>query len=155
MNVKEYIDQYGQLLGEFKDLEDELLLLCRKTWKKETDAVVGSSVDIPYQKHSITLHGFAQDPKVIKKRDDLAEQYKAKMAKIYEQIGLIESKLDEIEDTKLRRIIRLKCINELTWQQIADKLNGEGLGSNTENSVKQIFSRFMKNFSNVTHVTCQ
>ncbi|SFR78525.1 hypothetical protein [Anaeromicropila populeti] len=48
----------------------------------------------------------------------------------------IEDFLSSVEDSYIRRIIRLWCINCLTWNQIAQKLGG------TEDSVRKIYTRF-------------
>lgn len=145
MSAKEYIDQYGQILGELQDLKDELYSICGQPAPEQFDAVVGSSKEIPYQKHSIALHGFAQAHNIVESKNLLAEQYKTKMAKLYDVIRDMESVFDKISDTKKRRVVRLKCVNGLEWQEIADRLNKGNDEKNTEDSVKKIYQRVINN----------
>lgn len=141
MSAKDYIEQYGQLLGEVKDIEHELSELCGEPSTEQFDAVQGSSKEIPYQKHSIALHGFVQAPEVVKQRELLAEHYNAKVATLYSQINEIETVMDGLNDSKARRIIRMYCIDGMKWPDIARKIGGDA----TENSVKQYYHRVKEN----------
>lgn len=56
------------------------------------------------------------------------------------QINEIEKFLSSISDSFERRIIMLRVVDRLTWNQVADKIGG----GNTENSVKKIYQRCLK-----------
>ena len=147
MSAKEYIDQYGQLLGEVKDIEYQLSELCGEVSTEQTDAVTGSSTEIPYQKHSIMLHGYAQAPKTVMARKVLVEKYNAKLERLYAIIAEVEETLDGIDDVKARRIIRMRYLDGLEWQDIADRLNAGNEEENTEDSARKYATRYLERIS--------
>lgn len=51
----------------------------------------------------------------------------------------VEEFISSIDDSRMRRIINLRFLHNLTWNQVADKIGG-----NTEGSVKMAFQRFME-----------
>ena len=53
------------------------------------------------------------------------------------QINEIEKFLSSISDSFVRRIVMLRVVDRLTWNEVADKIGG----GNTENSVKKIYQR--------------
>ena len=140
------IDQYTAILAEIDQLKAEVETIYSKNSNYVTDGVEGSSKTIPFAKHHILISGYEVTEDVQDEIGRLAQTYRDKIKTLCKARDGIEKALDEIQDAKLRVIVRYKYINEMSWQQIADKLGGK----NTENSVKQYFKR---NFSNVTHVT--
>lgn len=52
----------------------------------------------------------------------------------------VEEYIDSIDDSRMRRIIRMRFLDKMTWNQIADKMSG----NNTEDSIKKAFYRFME-----------
>ena len=56
------------------------------------------------------------------------------------QINEIEKFLSSISDSFVRRIVMLRVVEQLTWNEVADKVGG----GNTENSVKKIYQRCLK-----------
>ena len=56
------------------------------------------------------------------------------------QINEIEKFLSSISDSFVRRIVMLRVIDGLTWNEVADEIGG----GNTENSVKKIYQRCLK-----------
>lgn len=59
--------------------------------------------------------------------------------KILKKINIIERFIASIDDSQIRRIVRLRMIDGCNWVQIAHKMKG-----NTEDSVKKAFYRYMK-----------
>lgn len=143
MSAKDYIDQYGQLLGEVKDIEKKLADLCSEPGTEQFDAVQGSSKEIPYQKHSVSLHGFVQAPETVKARKVLTGIYNAKLERLYAIIAEVESMLDSIDDAKARRIIRMRYLDGMEWQDIAAKTGCD----DTEDSVRKYASRYLEKIS--------
>nr|DAK78450.1 MAG TPA: Protein of unknown function (DUF722) [Caudoviricetes sp.] len=143
MIAKEYIEQYGQLLGEVEDIEHKLADLCSEPTTEQFDAVQGSSKEVPYQKHSVALHGFVQAPETVIARKVLTEIYNGKLEHLYAIIAEIEKMLDDIEDVKARRIIRMRYLDGLEWNDIADKLDD----GSTMDSVRMYAKRFMEKIS--------
>ena len=56
------------------------------------------------------------------------------------KINEVEMFIASVKDSHTRRIIRLRCIDGLAWNKVADKIGG----GNTEGSVKMTFQRFME-----------
>ena len=143
MSIKTYIEQYGQLLGEVQDIEHQLAELCGEPASEKFDAVQGSSNEIPYQKHSVTLHGYVQSPRVTRAKQRLQEQYGAKLERLYAIVAEVEATLSDIEDTKARRIIRMRYLDGLEWNDIADKLED----GSTEDSARKYAKRYLEKIS--------
>ena len=67
--------------------------------------------------------------------------------KIAEKISELEKKRQEvmsfimsIDDPQIRLIVKLRCINNMTWNAVADRVGG----MNSEYTVKKRFYRFLK-----------
>jgi cell division protein FtsB len=58
---------------------------------------------------------------------------------LVETINGVEEFITSVEDSRMRRIIDLRFLQGLSWQQVASRIGG-----NTEASVKMYFQRFMK-----------
>lgn len=66
---------------------------------------------------------------------------KGKEAALADKLNEIELFLSQIEDSRMRRIIALRFIDGLTWEQVGRRMGG----GNNADSVKQAFHRFMAN----------
>lgn len=51
----------------------------------------------------------------------------------------IEEFISSVEDSRMRRIINLRFIENLSWNKVADKIGG----GNTEDGIKKAFYRFI------------
>lgn len=52
----------------------------------------------------------------------------------------VEEFIKSVDDSRMRRIINLRFIEGLSWNQVANRIGG----NNTEDSVKKAFYRFME-----------
>lgn len=52
----------------------------------------------------------------------------------------VEEFIASIEDSRMRRIINLRFLENLSWNKVADRIGG----GNTEGSIKMAFQRFME-----------
>lgn len=52
----------------------------------------------------------------------------------------VEEFIASIDDSRMRRIINLRFIENLSWQQVANRIGG----GNTESGIKSSFHRFME-----------
>lgn len=109
--TKEQLEQYTSIKEEIKELEAEL----DKRKSPVSDIVTGSMEDYPYTQHSVTIRGLSSDTYSL----DLKLTYKK--IQLERQRSEIENFLDSVQDSKIRRIIRLKYIEGKTWPQIARK----------------------------------
>ena len=99
-----------------------------------SDIVTGSMEDYPYTQHSITIRGLSSDTYSL----DLKLTYKK--IQLERQRAEIENFLDSVQDSNIRRIIRLKYIKGKTWPQIARKMDKHISGD----SVRKIVERFLE-----------
>lgn len=58
---------------------------------------------------------------------------------LLEKLSQAEEFIEGIRDSRMRRIISLRCVENLSWREIANKIGG-----NTEDSVRMAFNRFME-----------
>lgn len=56
------------------------------------------------------------------------------------QINQVEKFIKGIKDSHIRRIVSLRVVNGMSWNEVADNMGG----GNTEGSVKMAFQRFME-----------
>ena len=59
---------------------------------------------------------------------------------ILRQLSDVEEFIKQISDSHIRRIVTFRVVNGLSWNEVADRMGG----GNTENSVKQMYSRLFK-----------
>lgn len=59
---------------------------------------------------------------------------------IEEKKNDVEKYIASIDDSRMRRIVNMRFIENLSWNQVADRIGG----GNTEGSVKMAFQRFMR-----------
>ena len=57
-----------------------------------------------------------------------------------ETINKVDAFIADINDSHMRRIIRLRFLDGLSWADVARMVGG-----NTEDSVKKMFYRFLEN----------
>lgn len=59
---------------------------------------------------------------------------------ITQQTNEVEQFIAGIKDSRMRRIINLRFIQNLSWNRVADRIGG----NNTEDSIRKSFERFME-----------
>lgn len=158
MVTKEILTQYSDLLKEKEEvrnkiayLEDRIPKLEEKIKKIEDgelvkDKVRGGLGGI----QSFTVEGVPTDEYQKKRTELLSKKLMLNQRKsileilefeITEKISDVEEFISSIDDSRMRRIINLKFIENLTWLQVANRIGG----GNTESSIKMSFHRFMEN----------
>lgn len=65
---------------------------------------------------------------------------------LLEKTNEVEEFISSVEDSRMRRIINLRFIENLPWNRVADKIGG----GNTEGSIKMAFQRFMEKENETT-----
>lgn len=143
MISKEILIQYSDLQQEIIELQER-----RKTLEKQfksfldggtvTDMVTGGSGGIQHFK----IEGF---PIVAyeKARNSLQkniQKIENKYTELLELQNEVEEYIESISDSRMRRIIRMRFLDKLTWNQVADNIGG----GNTEDSVRMAFNRFIE-----------
>ncbi len=142
---REILTQYADLREEIKDIRRRVERVYKQLERLETggtviDAVKGTRQDGTFG--SIHIEGFpCVDHE--KKRKSL-QSYVARLAEAEERLleltNAVEEYINSIEDSRMRRIVRYRFIDGLSWNEVADML-GE---NHTEGSVKMAFGRFFE-----------
>lgn len=158
MVTKEILTQYSDLLKEKEEvrnkiayLEDRIPKLEEKIKKIEDGEVVKDKVRGGLGGiQSFTVEGVPTEEYQRKRTELLSKKLMLNQRKsileilefeIMEKVSDVEEFISSIDDSRMRRIINLKFIENLTWLQVANRIGG----GNTESSIKMSFHRFMEN----------
>lgn len=143
MVSKEILTQYSDLQEEVKEVRERIERTEKQIAKIEEegnviDTVSGGSGGIQHFK----IEGFPY-PEYSRKKSLLYVR-KATLAnleiELLETLNQVEEFIAGVEDSRIRRIITLRFIDNLSWNRVADRIGG----GNTEDSVKKSFYRFME-----------
>lgn len=144
MISKEILIQYSDLQEEVKEVRERIDKTEKQIAKIEDegnviDSVCGGNGGIQHFK----IEGFPY-PEYSRKKTLLYAR-KATLAslemELMETLNQVEEFIASVEDSRMRRIITLRFIDNLSWNKVADRIGG----NNTEDSVKKAFYRFMEN----------
>lgn len=103
------------------------------------DKVNGSSNHFPYTKRSFTVEGI-DTVEYRQKAQLLQRKLEYKKQELTDKLIELEKFIDNIPDSLVRQIIRLRYIECLTWNKIA-RLVGN---NNTADSVRMIVNRYLQ-----------
>jgi len=143
MISKEILTQYSDLQEEVKEVRNRIESTEKQIAKIEEegnviDTVSGGSGGIQHFK----IEGFPY-PEYSRKKSLLYVR-KATLVnlelELIETLNQVEEFIAGVEDSRIRRIITLRFIENLSWNKVADRIGG----GNTEDSVKKTFYRFME-----------
>lgn len=143
MVSKEILTQYNDLLEEAKEVRERISQTEKQIAKieeegKVIDTVSGGPGGIQHFK----IEGFPY-PEYSRKKSLLYAR-KSILAnlelELLETLNQVEKFIASVEDSRMRRIITLRVIDNLSWNGVADRIGG----GNTEDSVKKSFYRFME-----------
>lgn len=140
---KEILIQYSDLQQECKEVREKIEKLERQIEKIESDGAVADKVrggDGGLQ--SFKIEGFPY-PEYSRKKTLLCVR-KATLSELemelLETLNDVEIFITSIKDSHIRRIVNLRVVDGLSWNEVARRIGG-----NTEDSVKKAFYRFMEN----------
>lgn len=144
MISKEILIQYSDLREEVKEVRERIDKTEKQIAKIEDD---GNVVDSVSGGNGGTQHfkieGFPY-PEYSRKKILLYAR-KATLAslelELMETLNQVEEFIKSVDDSRMRRIITLRFVDNLSWNKVADRIGG----NNTEDSVKKAFYRFMEN----------
>ena len=140
---KEVLIQYSDLQKECKEVREKIEKLERQIAKIEADGAVVDKVRGGLGGlQSFKIEGFPY-PEYSRKKTLLYAR-KATLSELemelLETLNEVEEFIASISDSHIRRIVNLRVIDGLSWNEVARKIGG-----NTEDSVKKAFYRFMEN----------
>jgi roadblock/LC7 domain-containing protein len=134
--------QYSDLQEEIKDLEKRIYNLEKQIDKIEKEGLVADSVDggMGGMEH-FKIKGFPY-PEYSRKKTKLY-LYKAQLEnakyELTEMICSVENYIQSIKDSRIRRIIRHRFVDSMSWAQVSVSIGGKC----TDESVRKEFERFI------------
>lgn len=142
MNIKQVLNDYVDACELVRETEDDIAELEQKQSVVTSDKVKGSMNEHPYTQQSFNIEGFVYDEKHterLEKERALLEERKrrAEVVKL-QALGIINQ-----APTRIQRIIRYRCMERLTWKEVAEKMDNR----TTEKSAQKEFERFLKSLS--------
>lgn len=138
-----------EILKQYTDLQEEVEMVRERIAKTEKqleklveegnvkDTVSGGNGGIQH----FVIEGFP-DRDYSRKRTLLVARKNTLAGlemEIAETLNHVEEFIASLDDSRMRRIITYKFVDDMTWNQVADKIGG----NNTEDSVRMAFNRFM------------
>ena len=142
MVTKEILIQYADLQQECKEVRGKIEKLERQIEKIERDGNVIDKVrggDGGLQ--SFKIEGFPY-PEYSRKKTLLYAR-KATLSELemelLETLNEVETFIASVKDSHMRRIISLRVVDGLSWNEVADHIGG----GNTEDGTRKAFNRFM------------
>lgn len=142
MVTKEVLNQYMSLRQECAEIRGKIEKLEVQIAKMENDGKVTDKVTGGLGGwQSFKIEGFPY-PEYSRKKTLLCTR-KANLSaletELLETVNQVEEFIASIKDSHIRRIINLRVIDGLSWNEVAMKIGG-----NTEDSVRMTYNRFMK-----------
>ncbi len=143
MVSKEILIQYSDLQKEIKEVRQRIDKTERQIERIEKegtvcDKVMGGEGGL----QSFKIEGFPY-PDYSRKKTLLYSR-KATLTslemELLETLNQVEEFIASVDDSRMRRIINLRFIENLSWNKVADRIGG----GNTEGSIKMAFQRFME-----------
>lgn len=143
--TKELLKQYNDLKVEIRELEIRIKKIESKESILEKDSVVGSSKVFPYVKRKFTIEGYnhLQEDKRYDRTVKLKELLYKRKSKCEDMKLLIEEFINNIPDSKTRRVFQYRYIDNLSWCSIARKINK----SDESYPRKIIHDRYLENLN--------
>jgi len=138
--IKELLEQADSVIEEIKDIENRLKNIEKREKTIIGDSVTGSEYEYPYIKRNFRVNGI--DNKVFgsKNKRQYKKMLKSKKNKYEKMIKQIEYELNYIENSEIRRIIRYRYYDKLSWIQIQIKMQ-----YNSEDKARKQLERYLKN----------
>lgn len=143
MVSKEILIQYADLQEEVKEIRERIAKTEDQIAKIEQDGAVIDTVSGGLGNHQhFKIKGFPY-PEYSRKKSLLYAR-KATLAsleaEILETLNKVEEFIAGIDDSRIRRIINLRFIENLSWNQTACRIGGNA----TADSIRMEFKRFME-----------
>lgn len=139
MNIKQILNDYVDACELVRETEDDIEALQNEESMMTSDKVKGSMREYPYIEKSFNIKGTDErQVEHLRRKRMILNERKAKA----ENIRLQALEVINQAPTRIQRIIRYRCMEKLTWKEVAEKMDIR----TTEKSVQKEFERFLKNF---------
>lgn len=140
MTAKEYLEQYMALNAEIEQLEHELGKLASQPVRLETDCVLGSPDEEPYQNIPIPIRGYIQNEKVQEAQLRVINCYNQQLERLYQDREQAENIISKVDNARARTIIRYRYIEGMEWNDIAAKMGH----IESEESIRKYATRYLQ-----------
>lgn len=157
MVSKEVLSQYSDLQEEIKEirekiekLENNITRLQKTIDRIEAGEVVKDKVrgglggqqnfnieGIPFPEYEKKRSNLLMQKLLLNQRKSTLEILEFGLL---EKTNEVEEFIAAIQDSRMRRIVNLRVLENLSWNKVADRIGG----GNTEGSVKMAFQRFIE-----------
>lgn len=136
---KGILEEYIDACEVVKEAEAEIRKLESKKSITANETVSGSNPEFPYNPQHFKVQGttysYEDDRKIRAKKEILKKKKeKAEELKLQVEVWMISIPF------RMQRIIKYKIFEEMTWQQVADRMGRK----TTEESVRKEFKRFFE-----------
>lgn len=140
---KEILIQYSDLQEEIKEVRQRIEQTERQIERIEQEKTVCDKVrGGEGGLQSFKIEGFPY-PEYSRKKTLLYSR-KATLTslemELLETLNKVEEFITSVSDSRMRRIINLRFVENLSWNKVADRIGG----GNTEDSIRMAFNRFME-----------
>lgn len=157
MVTRQMLTQYSDTRKEVKEIQERIEKLenrIPKLEKRISEIEDGETVKDKVYGGNGGLQGFVVEGVPLREYTDKKTELKIKrmlLSERKEMLGILELELlrqtneiqrfiNSVKDSHVRRIITLRVVDELSWNEVADRMGG----MNTEDSVRKAFERFVK-----------
>jgi len=140
---KNILVQYGDLQKEIKELRERIEKTEKVIAKIEDegsviDKVMGGAGGLqPFKIEGFPYPEYNKKKKLLQERKEILKTREIKLEEMLNQIDIYVS---EVNDSRMRRIISLKYLDKMSWNQIAIRIGGNA----TADSVRMEFNRFLE-----------
>ena len=136
---KRVLEEYIDACEVIKDTEEEIHKLESKKSITANETVSGSNPEFPYNPQHFKVQGttysYSDDVRLRAKKEVLKQKKeKAEELKLQVEVWMISIPF------RMQRIIKYKIFEDMTWQQVADRMGRK----TTETGLKKEFQRFFK-----------
>lgn len=140
MNLsKADLENLYHITGEIRDIENQLLSISRISNTFVGDTIRDYSNN---SKGSIRIiRGYGINSKTYKQQQQLYEKLRDKRNKLIKLKMEIEGQLERIDDVIIRRIIRLRFFDRLSWESVAIAIDQTVSGE----AMRKRLDRFLEN----------
>ena len=155
--TRDVLDQYYDLKKEIKELRSKIERLEYKIPKLEkqiSDIEAGETVMDKVRGGLGGIQSFTIEGIPVREYHDKQMELNIKRRLLIDRIEMlntleleslrmvneVETFINDIQDSHTRRIIRLRIVEGMTWNEVADSIGG----GNTEDSVKKTYYRYVQ-----------
>lgn len=143
MVTKNILIQYKSLQDEIKEVRNRIAQTEKQIQKIEKEGTMldkapGGMTDIPHQIDGFSYLEYNRKKALLYARKATLTSLELELM---ETVNQIEEFIASLDDSRIRRIINLRFIENLSWGKVAARIGG----GNTEDSIKKMFYRFMGN----------